>query len=231
MAGVVESDNLGELERVLALLDDRARSDRRLLRYRVAGAGPRALDGVPDGWVVSDAIARIAERGGWWPGFWDFPDLTSYDSVATALSLPDDPPDDLGVLWLGVGTIWERDWFHTPALRSRAVDAPLCGYSTQALWLSMTFPTEAALLEAFLATYDELGLDDNGEINPMFVEWVTEPPVNEPPGAERVHRRLVELSRRWTTSHPCWHLETMPLLAGTEDWPAEAVRAALCIGR
>lgn len=153
-AGVANADSLDELERVMALLDDRARSDRRLERYRVAGAGPGALDRIPDGWVVSDGIARIAERGGWWPGIWSLPDLTDTDSIARGLSLPGDPPDDLGVLWIAAGTVWERDWFYTPALRTPATDAPVCGFSTQSLWISMTFPTEAALLEAFLVTYD-----------------------------------------------------------------------------
>jgi hypothetical protein len=223
---MVASDGLDELERVMALLDDRARSDDRLERYRVAGAGPRALDAMPDGWVVSDCMARVAERGGWWPGEWLFPDLSESHTVPDLLALPEDPPDDLGVLWVGVGTTWERDWFFTPAVRDHAADAPLCGFSTQALWLSMVFPTEAAILEAFLVTYDELGFDDDGTVNPMFVEWITEPPVNEPPETERVHRRLVELSRDWTTSHPCWTPETMPLLSA-EGWPPDAVQAML----
>jgi hypothetical protein len=92
---------------------------------------------------------------------------------------------------------WQRDFFYTPALRAPAVDAPLCGFSTQAL-------------------------------DQMFVEWVTEPMYPSP--KERMHRRLIELSRRWSTRHPCWHPGTMPLLADTEDWPADAVRAALGIG-
>lgn len=225
-AGMVASDGLDDLERVIAQLDDRARSDARLERYRVAGGGPRVLDGIPDGWMISDGIARIAESGGWWPGEWQFPELTDSDTVPTILALPADPPSDLGVLWVGVGTVWERDWFFTPALRDHAANAPLCGFSGQALWLSMVFPTEAAILEAFLVTYDELGIDESGEIDPFFVEWVTEPPVNAPPGAERVHRRLVELSRRWSTNHPCWLPDLMPRL-GEEDWPPDAVRAML----
>lgn len=52
----------------------------------------------------------------------------------------------------------------------------------------------------------------------MFVEWVTEH-IYPSPQEERMHRRLAELSQRWTTSHPCWHPGTMPLLADTEDWP------------
>jgi hypothetical protein len=75
-------------------------------------------------------------------------------------------------------------------------------------------------------TYDELGIDENGMVDPFFVEWITSPPVNAPPGAERVHRRLVELSRRWSTSHPCWVPAAMPRLS-EGDWPREAIRAML----
>jgi hypothetical protein len=54
---VVISDDLAV---VLAALDERARVEPRLDRYRVAGTGASALDSVPDGWFVSDAIARLA---------------------------------------------------------------------------------------------------------------------------------------------------------------------------
>jgi hypothetical protein len=165
-AGMVASDGLSELERVNAQLDDRARSDPRLERYRVAGGGPRVLDCIPDGWVVSDGITHIAESGGWWPGDWQFPELSFCDTVPTVLAPAAEPPADPGVVWVGVGTVWERDWFFTPALRERSADAPLCGFSSQALWLSMVFPTEAAILEAFLVTYDELGIDESGMVDP-----------------------------------------------------------------
>jgi hypothetical protein len=221
---MVASDGLDELERVIARLDDRARSDDRLERYRVAGAGPRALDGIPDGWVVSDSIARIAQSGGWWPGDWQFPQLN--DTVPDLVDPSAQPRRDHAVCWLGVGTVWEHDWFFTPALREHAAKAPLCGFSTQALWLSMVFPTEASILEAFLVTYDELGIDESGVVYPFFVEWITQPPVNAPPGAQRVHHRLVELSRRWMTSHPCWIPDVMPRLS-EQDWPPDAVRAML----
>jgi hypothetical protein len=219
-------DGSDDLERALGELDRRARAEPRLERYRVAGGGPRALDAVPDGWVVSAGIARIAEHGGWWPGRWEFPELG--DTLADLLAL-DEPAEaaDGGVRWVGVGTVWERDWFFTPALREPAPTAPLCGFSTQALWLSMVFPTEAALLEAFLVAYDELGLDERGEVDPTFVEWVTAPPVNRPPAADRAHRRLVELSRGWTTGHPCWRADLMPRLDEEVPPPPAVVRAML----
>lgn len=229
-AGVGADDVGDELGRIFAELDDRARSDGRLEQYRVAGGGPQALDAIPEGWVVSDGIARIAELGGWWPGEWQFPLLD--DSIACALHPSGEPPDESEVLWVGAGTVWERDHFFTPALRDRAAHAPLCGFSSQELWVSMVFPTEAAILEAFLVTYDELGFDDEMVppiVNPFFVEWITDPPVNEPPGAERVHHRLVEMSRRWSTNHPCWLPGVMPLLADSEDWLPEAVDAMLGI--
>jgi hypothetical protein len=176
--------------------------------------------------VVSDGISRIAESGGWWPGEWHFPELHLSDTVPTVLDPSAERPGDPGVLWVGVGTVWERDWFFAPALRERSATAPLCGFSGQALWLSMVFPTEAAILEAFLVTYDELGLDESGMIDPFFVEWITAPPHNASPEAERAHRRLVQLSRRWSTTHPCWLPDVMPRLS-EDDWPTDAIRAML----
>jgi len=67
-------------------------------------------------------------------------------------------------------------------------------------------PTEAALLEAFVVTYDELGLDERGTVNPFFVEWVTGPPAGGGSDVEaqtRVHRRLVTLSSRRATVAGC----------------------------
>lgn len=225
---MVASGGLSELEQVNARLDDRARSDPRLERYRVAGGGPRVLDGIPEGWLVSDGIAHIATSGGWWPGEWRFPELSLRDTVPTVLAASAEPTGDPGVVWVGVGTVWERDWFFTPALRERSADAPLCGFSGQALWLSMVFPTEAAILEAFLVIYDELGIDESGMVDPFFVEWVTAPPQGAARAAERAHRRLVELSRQWSTSHRCWLPEVMPRLS-EDDWPPDAVRAMLGI--
>jgi hypothetical protein len=55
---------LDALYKVLADLDERARSQPRLERYRVPGGGQRVLDGVPSSWNVSAAIAHIATHGG-----------------------------------------------------------------------------------------------------------------------------------------------------------------------
>src|SRR5438093_10641056 len=118
-------------EAVLQALDERARSEPRLHRYRVVGNGA-ALRSVPDDWFVSDAIARIAREGGWWPGEWLFPfiDDTFVELVLTADS---ESRPDANTRWLGVGSVWERDWFWTPALRTRSSSAPLFGFSSQAL--------------------------------------------------------------------------------------------------
>jgi hypothetical protein len=219
-----------DLDAVLAALDERARSEPRLESYRVEGNGPGALADVPPGWFVSDVIARFATEGGWWPGFWRFPildDLVS-DVVTVGSGLEG---QESTVRWAGVGDIWERDHFYTPMLRERAQTAPLFGFSSQALWKSMVFPTEVALLEAFVVTYDELGLDEFDEVNPFFVEWVTKAPNrSEPDGAVRVHLRLAERSTRWTTDHPCWLSGAMPRLDG-EVWPPELVEAILGINR
>ena len=154
----------------MSVLDEKAAVDPRLERYRVP-AHSDALDDLPAGWMVSDAVAEIATHGGWWPGEWWFPRLDN--TVASVLTGRDEPVPDASARWVGVGCVWERDTFHTPALRRPSVTAPLFGFSNQALWTSMVFPSEAALLDAFVVTYDELGLDEHGEINPFFVEWVT----------------------------------------------------------
>ena len=207
---------MDELERVIAALDERARADRRLEKYRVRGAGPQVLDAIPAGWFVSDAIARLAVRGGWWPGAWS-PNVREGDMFSEFIVDLHDVADEPTVRWLCVGSVWEKDFFYSPLLREPAPDAPLAGSSAQALWLSMAFPTEASMLEAFLVTYDEMGFEegfgpDDPMVNPDFVEWVTDPPMPEPPGSDVVHRRLVELSRGWRSTHPCWDPATMPQL-------------------
>lgn len=216
--------NLGE---VIDALESRARSDSRLDRYRVPGGGPEALVGIPAGWHVSDAIEHIAVHGGWWPGEWTFP--TDDNIVNLVLAGELDAPAAATIRWLGVGCVWQRDGFWTPATRERFTAAPLFGFSNQALWASMVFPTEAALLEAFLITYDELGLDESGEINPFFVEWVTDSPrADEPVRAHHVHERLRARSTHWTVIHPCWQASRMPMMGpmGPDLWPV-SVRAAL----
>lgn len=130
------------------------------------------------------------------------------------------------VRWIRLGVIWERDTFWTPALVVRTETAPIFGFSSQALWSSLVFPNEAALLEAFLITYDEMGLDEFDSVNPFFVEWVTQPPhAHEDEGALRVHDRLVERATAWGTSHRCWVPDLMPLQTD-EPWPSEAIRAS-----
>ncbi len=215
----------GDLDAVLAALDERARSDSRLERYRVVARGPRALDGVPSGWFVSDAIAQIACDGGWWPGEWSFPTVDDIVVLVLLLGAPSEHPPQ--VQWLGVGSVWERDGFWTPALRHPSKSAPLFGFSGQALWSSMVFPTEAAMLEAFLVTYDELGFDEDGDVNPMFVEWVTRPPgPHEADGAQRVHQRLAARSPEWTTDHPCWVPTAMPRM-DEGPWAPQVIQAML----
>ena len=93
----------------------------------------------------------------------------------------------------------------------------------------MVFPTEHALLEAFVVTYDVMGLDVGGEVNPFFVEWVTgPPPPNDGEPAVRVHERLRDLSARWRVDHPCWVPDVMPALRPeASDWPMHATQALL----
>jgi hypothetical protein len=216
---------LDDLYKVLADLDERARSEPRLERYRVMPGGQSALDGIPPGWNVSAAVSHIATHGGWWPGEWWFPD--DDDFVRNLFDQGLAGPDEDEVRWIRLGVIWERDTFWTPALEVRTETAPIFGFSSQALWSSLVFPNEAALLEAFLITYDEMGLDEFDSVNPFFVEWVTQPPhAHEGEGALRVHDRLVERATAWGTSHRCWVPDLMPLHTD-EPWPSEAIRAIL----
>lgn len=177
-------------------------------------------------------MAQLATRGGWWPGEWYFPgyggksnvDELDPESLTIGTDLEVRAPQ---VRWVFVGSVWERDVFYTPMLRKPSRTAPLLGLSNQALWTSMVFPSEACLLQAFLVTYDVLGLDEDGDINPFFVEWITGPlGPHEPDGALEVHRRLVELAAGWSTDHPCWVSGAMPRL-DEEPWPAELVAAML----
>ena len=223
-------------------LDRRARDDPRLERYRIRRGEAGALRWVPDGWHLSDAMARIAAEGGWWPGRWflDHPELrdSAQDLVLSSMNdgWYDTEPE---VLWAEVGTVWEKDAFLTPLLRHPVPTAPLLGFSSQALWWAMVFPTEEALLEGFLISHQELGFDEDhggaepGGVDPFFVQWVAQPP-REPPylspeevaGRRRVHARLQEARATWSTDHPCWLPGMMPLMTD-ERWPREAKAAVL----
>jgi hypothetical protein len=103
----------------------------------------------------------------------------------------------------------------------------------------MVFPTEEALLEGMLISHDELGFDEDhggaepAGIDPFFVEWVTRPPIEAPyltpevfAAQMRVHERLQEASAGWTTDHPCWVPDLMPLMSD-DRWPAAARAAVL----
>lgn len=134
------------------------------------------------------------------------------------------------VRWATVGTSWETDYFFSPLLRQPAASGPLLSFG-ESLLVSMVFPHEVALLQAFIETYDELGLDETGAVDPTFVDWITDDPTKYPtPNREaegRVHRRLLELSRSWRTAHPCWLPSVMPLSAEGREWPTQAVEAVL----
>lgn len=198
-----------DLDQAFEALEDRARAEPALNRYRVAAMGAEALAVIPSGWRASDVVVRIAADGGWWPGTWLLP---TGSTVEPFFDSGEVPAAERGVQWLALGSVWERDWFFTPLLRHPTPDAPLLGFSAQALWQSLEFPTEAALIESFIVTYDELGLDDRGMVDEMFVDWVTNPPgPDAPPNADRVHRRLHELATDWATTHPVWSPRQMPM--------------------
>jgi len=222
-----------ELDTMNQRFGERAQSEPGLDTYRVGG-DPNVLDLVPEGWFVSDAVAQLVTRGGWWPGEWG--PLKKADDVFAPMTMAEVLTSDDGLVegvepqvrWLYLGRVWERDSFFTPITQEQVPTAPLLGISTQALWHSMVFPTEASLLEAFIITYDELGLDPRGGVHgrggvdPFFVEWITEPPLSatdeDAAGRLRVHERLVELSSSWTTSHRCWSDLHFPIM-NDNYWP------------
>lgn len=222
---------------VQAELDARALLDPRLERYRVPPGGPRALDKVPEGWHLSEAVARLLVDGGWWPGA--LPELDDEDDgwrvthrLARAGTHELLEPSDATVRWFPVGSVWPADWFYTPLLREPRPTAPLLGLSSDEWWMSLVFPTEQALLECFVITYDEMGLDVGDEINPCFVEWLTEEPTNESllqgelVPAFLTSIRLREQAATWSTDHPCWDPEVMPVFSD-DQWPQRAVEAAM----
>ena len=217
------------MEDVLRELDARARDDPRLERFRVVGRGD-AMRSIPPGWHVSSAVERIAVAGGWWPGEWEFPSIAA-DVVGGWLTFQN-VDDWVGqVRWVGMGTSWERAHFFTPMTQSVQRSAPVLGLSSQALWASLVFPSEAALLMAFLITYDEMGLDDMGGVDPFFVEWVTDAPApGASAGAQRAGARIQEQVGSWSSSHPCWNPSVMPLLSD-DPWPTSAVASALGVDR
>jgi len=49
---------------------------------------------------------------------------------------------------------------------------------------------------------------------------------DDPEDEVRGHERLREASARWSTDHPCWVPEVMPLMTD-ERWPREAKAAIL----
>lgn len=211
------------LEAAIAALDERAMAEPGLERYRLAPQ-PDALAQVPDGWFLSRSMERLLRDGGWWPGYVRFGD--DHGAIADILidGMPRELEDRVTIRWLFVGSVWEKDGFWTPVAREPFDSAPLLGFSWQALWISMVFPHEAALLEAFTVTYDELGLlgEDEGfpegSVDPMFVEWLT-PPYGQPDEREQgVRDRLAVLSWEWSTDHPCWNSDFMPVMSD-EPWP------------
>ena len=223
------------LEAALTELEVRASDEPRLGKYRVVAEGINGTEGVPDGWFVSRAIERLACEGGWWPGDFSYPiDATNevVDIVTAGNGLR--PGLEPSVRWAHVGSVWERDHFYTPMLTEPVDTAPLLGFSNQALWTSMVFPCESALLESFTHAYDVLGIGEYDKVDPFFVEWVVRPspavPEHDPEWAKRrkVHELLAAASKTWRTQHRCWIDSVMPRI-DDDIWSNDNVGALLGI--
>lgn len=76
----------------------------------------------------------------------------------------------------------------------------------------MTFANEAAMLRAFIITYDEIGWDDEtSSIATMFVDWMIEPPRFHVTLQQlAAHEKLNAMTERTGSMHPCWDGEHMP---------------------
>jgi hypothetical protein len=222
--------DIDDLVATFDALDERARSEPLLQQYRVPAGGIAALEGIPPGWYLSEAMEHLAVHGGWWPGYWSLQpeNLTSAPQNSLGVGLSPEGRRDRQVVWTLAGRVWEKDWFYTPLSQQQTVTAPLFGSSSQALWVSMVFPHEVSMLQAFLVAYDELGIDDSvGGVNPFFVEWITDPPPSSDEPTLRVHQRLVALSAEWTTDHQCWLPDVMPLMGWPESQWSNDVNAAI----
>jgi len=145
---------LEDLLRVFGELDDRARQDERLEIFRVEGLGDGILDQLPDGWHLSDCMARLVTKGGW---------------------LVDEMPNGRSVHWVDVANVGDHYTFFTPMLREKRPSAPLL-HCLSADGIAMVFPNEVARSVAI----ERLGERSSIDLKQRLEVWdATQPvPVN-----------------------------------------------------
>ncbi len=218
MGGVTSS--LDDLDAALARLDRLALSEPRLEVYRVLPMSQlqwTELNTTLNGRSLPDEFSRLFGRGGFWPGGLRDPIMGEEFEDVVGRQPEARPP----VRWLNVGTVWERDHFYVPVTRVAFESAPLGQFSSQMLTVAVIFPSLAALLESFILAIEILGLDNSGwryPVDPVFVDLVCDPPRSDPSQGQdevrrqaRLHDRLRELAESWSSEHPCWSRDDMPM--------------------
>lgn len=217
---------------VIERLEHRATKDPRLDQYRCAPRPARDLDRFVASIAplrLPDDLDHLLRSGGFWPGeLLPLPDpVSTFTDVLSGWN--EDAPQRV---WANFATTWERDHCYTPLLSETHATAPVGMFSSQMLSVSVPVPSIAAMLECFEVAIEVLGLDQD-DLDPTWCDLITEPPQPDPERSEEATRRHLALHQRlglhrqtWTSAHPCWLDEAMPL-AWTEDPPAAVVEHLL----
>ena len=171
---------------------------------------------------------QLLLHGSWWPGKLWGPEIEGYFEEAVRYGSDPAPL----IPWMSFGSTWDMDVCSVPLLAQPVPAAPLGLWSTQMLSVSVPAPSLAHLLAAFEIALEVLEQDDRGIEDPTWVDLITEPPLPDPSVEEAtfrrqvlLHERLVPFTADWTSDHPCWVAEEMPL-AWTEE-PSRSVADAL----
>jgi hypothetical protein len=194
--------------------------------------------------VLDQALVRLAPlqpphelihlllHGGWWPGELRSPETEGYFEQAVRYS--SDPPPQ--IRWMSFASTWERDLCFVPLLDHSVPSAPLGLWSTQLLSVSVPAPSLAQLLTAFEVALEVLEHDDGAIEDPTWIDLITAPPpADHTVGAAArnrqvlLHERLLQLAATWTSDHPCWVPEEMPMAWANEPSPT-VVNALLGTG-
>jgi len=192
------------LDAAFAAFEARSQTDPTFLGYRVephAGANPW-----PDGWHPSNAVRRLVEQGGWWPGTWNLAEgLNTSGGFEVMLDFEwfGEPEGD--VRWMGLGYIWEHDAYFTPLMREPHDTAPIAVCEGQNLRVGVVCPDEASLLEAFLTAAD-VGQDQSE----LLAEWLIDGPTSGDGADQDAHRKVRAHLDAIGSPHPMW-VDGMPL--------------------
>lgn len=176
-----------------------------------------------------DEVLHLLLHGGWWPGLLRSPETEGY--FEDAVRYDSDPA--ARITWMSFATTWDQDSCFVPLSDRSVAAAPIGLWSTQMLQVSVPAPTLADLLGAFEVALEVLHQSDRGIEDPTWTDLITSPPkpdptVQEPTYRRQIllHERLVPLASAWTSDHPCWVPEHMPM-AWTDQPPNDVADALL----